>query len=66
MYDEFSIPAHHLLKCLCAIGPIPIPLFLIEELDNIITKAEINNGAQTIMRDHACMCSNIVTQNIRT
>ena len=51
MYDEFSIPAYHLLKCLCAIGPIPIPLFLIEELDNVITKAAAgkNNGAQCSM-----------------
>ena len=47
--DEFvSISAHHLLNCLSVIGPIPIPLFLIEELDNIITKvaAGKNNGVQ--------------------
>ena len=38
--DEYiSLPARHLLNCLCVIGPIPIPLFLIEEMDNIITKA---------------------------
>lgn len=41
--NEFSIQAYHLLNCLCILGPIPIPLFLIEELDKIITKAE-NNG----------------------
>ena len=48
-YDEYSIPAHHLLNCLCVIGPIPIPLFLIEELDNIITKvaAGKDNGVQS-------------------
>ena len=47
--DEYSILAHHLLNCLCVIGPIPIPLFLIEELDNIITEAVTgkNNGMQS-------------------
>ena len=47
--DEYSISAHHLLNCLCVTGPIPIPLFLIEELDNIITKAVSgkNNGMQS-------------------
>ena len=48
--NEFiSIPACHFLNCLCVIGPIPIPLFLIEELDNIITKAAAgkNNGVQS-------------------
>ena len=50
--DEFiAIPARHLLNCLCVLGPIPIPLFLIEELDNVITKAAAgkNNGAQSSM-----------------
>ena len=44
-----SIPARHLLNCLCVIGSIPIPLFLIEELDNIITKAAAgkDNGVQS-------------------
>ena len=48
-YGEYSIPAHHLLNCLCVIGSIPIPLFLIEELDNIITKAAAgkDNGVQS-------------------
>ena len=44
--DEFSIPAYHFLNCLCIIGSVPIPLFLIKELDRIITEATIgkNNG----------------------
>ena len=49
MCDKYSIPARHLLNCLCVIGPIPIPLLLIEELDNIITKAAAgkDNGVQS-------------------
>ena len=49
MCDEYSIPAHHLLNCLCVIGPIPISLFLTEKLDNIITKAAAgkDNGVQS-------------------
>ena len=49
MCDEYSIPTHHLLNCLCVIGPIPIPLLLIEELDNIIIKATTgkDNGVQS-------------------
>lgn len=42
--DEFSVPANHLLNCLCVIGPVPIPLFVIEELDKIITKAATAKG----------------------
>ena len=41
--DEF-FPAHHLLNCLCVIGSIPIPLFIIEELDKVITKAATNKS----------------------
>jgi len=34
-----SLPAHHLLNSLAITGPIPLPLFYVEELDNVVMNA---------------------------
>ena len=39
---NISLPAHHLLNSLVITGPIPLPLFYVEELDNVILNAVYN------------------------
>ena len=39
---NISLPAHHLLNSLAITGPIPLPLFYVEELDNVIMNAVFN------------------------
>ena len=39
----FSLPANQLLNILVMTGPIPLPLFYVEELNNIVTNAVISN-----------------------
>ena len=39
MLSNISLPAHHLLNTLVITGPIPLPLFYVEELDNIVMNA---------------------------
>ena len=37
---NISLPAHHLLNSLVITGPIPLPLFYVEELDNVVLNKE--------------------------
>ena len=39
---NISLPAHHLLNCLAITGPIPLPVFYVEELDNVVMNAVFN------------------------
>ena len=39
----FSLPANQLLNTLVITGPIPLPLFYVEELNNLVTNAVISN-----------------------
>ena len=39
----FSLPANQLLNTLVVTGPIPLPLFYVEELNNLVTNAVISN-----------------------
>ena len=39
----FSLPANQLLNILVMTGPVPLPLFYVEELNNIVTNAIISN-----------------------
>ena len=34
--SNISLPAHHLLNCLTITEPIPLPLFYVEELNNVV------------------------------
>ena len=45
---NISLPAHHLLNSLVITGPIPLPLFYVEELDNIILSAVYNKEKERI------------------
>ena len=40
--SNISLPAHHLLNSLVMTGPIPLPLFYVEELNNVVMNAVIN------------------------
>ena len=46
--SNISLPAHHLLNCLAITGPIPLPLFYVEELDNVIMNAVFNKEKKRI------------------
>ena len=37
--NNISLPAHHLLNSLVITGPIPLPLFYVEELNNVVMNA---------------------------
>ena len=37
--SNISLPAHHLLNCLTITGPIPLPLFYVEALDDVVMNA---------------------------
>ena len=37
--SNISLPAHHLLGSLAITGPIPLPMFYVEELDNVVMNA---------------------------
>ena len=40
--NNISLPAHHLLNSLVITGPIPLPLFYVEELNNVVMNAVIS------------------------
>ena len=46
--SNISLPAHHLLSCLAITGPIPLPLFYVEELDNVVMNAVFNKEKKRI------------------
>ena len=46
--SNISLSAHHLLNCLAITGPIPLPLFYVEELDNVIMNAVFNKEKKRI------------------
>ena len=37
--SNISLPAHHLLNCLTITGPIPLPFFYVEALDDVVMNA---------------------------
>ena len=43
-----SLPAHHLLSSLTITGPIALPLFYVEELDNVVMNAVFNKEKKRI------------------
>ena len=40
--NSISLPAHHLLNSLVITGPIPLPLFYVEELNSVVMNAVIS------------------------
>ena len=42
LINNISLPAHHLLNTLIITGPIPLPLFYVEELNNVVMNAVIS------------------------
>ena len=44
--DNISLPAHHLLNSLVITGPIPLPLFYVEELNNVVMNAVSSKRTQ--------------------
>ena len=48
---NISLPAHHLLNSLAIIGPIPLPLFYVEELDIVVMNAIFNKGKKKIQAE---------------
>ena len=47
--NNISSSAHHLLNSLVITGPIPLPLFYVEELNNVVMNA-VSNKAESPMR----------------
>jgi len=47
-----SLPAQHLLNCLILFGPIPLPLFYVEELDNVVISAVISKEKKRMQTLH--------------
>ena len=45
---NISLPAHHLLNSLAVTGPIPLALFYVEELDNVVMNAVFNKEKRRI------------------
>ena len=48
---NISLPAHHLLNSLAITGPIPLPLFYVEELDNVVMSAVFNKEKRRIQAE---------------
>ena len=48
---NISLPAHHLLNCLAITGPIPLPVFYVEELDNVVMNAVFNKEEKRIQAE---------------
>ena len=48
---NISLPAHHLLNSLVITGPIPLPLFYVEELDNVVLNAVYNKEKERIQAE---------------
>ena len=46
--NNISLPAHHLLNSLVITGPIPLPLFYVEELNNVVMNAVISKEKKNI------------------
>ena len=49
--STISLPAHHLLNSLAITGPIPLPLFYVEELDNVVMNAVFNKEKRRIQAE---------------
>ena len=49
--SNISLPAHHLLNCLAITGPIPLPLFYVEELDKVVMNAVFNKEKKRIQAE---------------
>ena len=49
--SNISLPVHHLLSCLTITGPIPLPLFYIEELDNVVMNAIFSKEKKRIQAE---------------
>jgi len=49
---NISLPAQHLLNCLTIFGPIPLPLFYVEELDNVVMNAVISKEGKRMQTLH--------------
>ena len=48
---NISLPAHHFLNSLVITGPIPLPLFYVEELDNVVLNAVYNKEKERIQAE---------------
>lgn len=53
---NISLPARHLLNTLVTVGPIPLPSFYVEELDNVVVNAVISKEKKRIeaLREFVC------------
>ena len=49
--SNISLPAHHLLNCLTITGPIPLPLFYVEALDNVVMNAVFSKEKKRIQAE---------------
>ena len=49
--SNISLPAHHLLNSLAITGPIPLPSFYVEELDNVVMNAVFNKEKRRIQAE---------------
>ena len=49
--SNISLPAHHLLNSLAIIGPIPLPLFYVEELDRVVMNAVFHKEKKRIQAE---------------
>ena len=46
--NNISLPAHHLLNSLVITGPIPLPLFYVEELNDVVMNAGVSKEKKRI------------------
>ena len=49
--SNISLPAHHLLNCLAITGPIPLPLFYVKALDNVVMNADFSKEKKRIQAE---------------
>ena len=57
-----SLPAHHLLNCLVITGSIPLPLFYVEELNNIVMNAVISKEKKKLQELHGFVSESPIEQ----
>ena len=51
--STISVSSHHLLNSLVITGPIPVPLFYVEELNNVIINAIISKEKNKMSQPHS-------------
>ena len=59
---NISLPAHQLLNCLVITGPIPLPLFYVDELNNVVMNAVISKEKKRFQSLHGIVSESPMKQ----